>query len=53
MRKRRPILIGEISFFSLPLSKASLFETELSFVKVVVEIHWLNECFAFSSLLWY
>lgn len=56
VRKRRLSLASEIGFFSLPLSKASLLETELSFVKVlelVVEIQWLNECFAFSSLLWY
>lgn len=57
MRKRRPILTGEIGFFfSLLLNKASLLETELSFVEVlelVVEILCRNECFAFSSLLWY
>lgn len=56
VRERRPILTSEIGFFSLPLSKAFLLETELNYVKVlelVVEIQWLNECFAFASLLWY
>lgn len=54
--KRKPILASEIGFFCLPRSKASLLETELSFVKVlelVVKIQWLSGCFAFSSLLWY
>lgn len=35
VRKRRPILTSEIGFFSLPLNKASLLETELSYVQVL------------------